>query len=118
MLHARPDTAQVDAGDAVERFGRLVGRVGERQHDARVVERHVKPAERVDGAVDERGDLVLVRDVTGRAEGVVPGVGERGGAERAASPSTSASTTAAPAAAKARAVSSPMPPAAPVTRAT
>jgi hypothetical protein len=69
VLHARPYAAQVDGRDAVEALGRFVGRVGERQHDAGVVERHVEPAELGDGAIDERGDLVFVGDVTGDAEG-------------------------------------------------
>ncbi len=39
VLHTRPDTAEIDAVDAVERFGRFVCRVDEREHDACVVER-------------------------------------------------------------------------------
>ena len=57
-------------------LGRLVGRVGEREHDAGVVERHVEPAELGDGAIDERGDLVFVGDVAGDAERLVAGGGQ------------------------------------------
>ena len=57
-------------------FGRFVGRVGERQHDPGVVERHVEPAELGDGAIDERGDLVFVGDVAGDAQGLVAGGGQ------------------------------------------
>jgi len=63
VLHARPDAAQVDGGDAVEAVGQFVGRVSERQHDAGVVEGHVEPAELADGAIDERADLILVGDI-------------------------------------------------------
>ena len=57
-------------------LGRLVGGVGEREHDAGVVEGHVEPAELGDGAIDQRGDLVLVGDVAGDAERTVAGGGQ------------------------------------------
>jgi hypothetical protein len=110
--------SQVDRADAVEVLGRLVGGVGEREHDAGVVEGHVEPAELGDGAVDERGDLVFVGDVAGDAERAITGGGQLVGRGAQRLSLTSASTTAAPAVAKARAVSRPMPAPAPVTRAT
>ena len=76
VLHAGPDAAQVDRADAVEGLGRLVGGVGQREHDAGVVEGHVEPAELGDGALDEGGDLVLVGDVAGDAERPVTGGGQ------------------------------------------
>src|SRR3712207_6039994 len=84
MLHGGPDSAQVDGVDAVEVLGRLVGGVIRRDLDAGVVERHVEAAEGGDGALDEGGDLVLVRDVAGDAERLVSGVGQLsgGGAQR------------------------------------
>jgi hypothetical protein len=84
VLHARPDAAEVDRRDAVEALGRLIGGVGEREHDPGVVERHVEPAEVGDGAIHQRGDLVLVGDVAGHAEPAVPGGGQlvRGFAQR------------------------------------
>ena len=72
----------------------------------------------VDRAVDQRGDLVLVGDVARHAERVVAGGVSSSVGRRAAPLVDVGETTAAPAAAKARAVSSPMPAAAPVTRAT
>ena len=120
MLHAGPDAAQVDGVDPVEQFGGFVGGVGGWGLDAGVVERHVEPAERGDGAVDHRRDLVLVGDVAGDAEHLMPGslqiVRSRAGC--AGVVVVAASTTAAPASAKARAVARPMPELAPVTRAT
>jgi len=68
VLHAGPHAAQVDRGDAVEVLGRLVRRVARRDHDPRVIERHVEAAELPDGALDEGGDLLLVRDLAGDAE--------------------------------------------------
>src|SRR4051794_2598390 len=84
MLHAGPDAAQVDRADAVEVLGRLVGGVAERKHDAGVVEGHVEAAVLGDGAVDERGDLILVGDVARDAERAVTEVGQLvgGGAKR------------------------------------
>jgi hypothetical protein len=38
-------------------------------------EGHVEPAERVDGGGDEGGDLVLVGDIAGHPEHLVPGGG-------------------------------------------
>src|SRR4051794_13268953 len=76
MLHAGPDAAQVDRADAVEVLGRLVGGVAERKHDAGVVEGHVEAAVLGDGAVDERGDLILVGDVARDAERAVTEVGQ------------------------------------------
>ena len=57
------------AGDAIEGLGRFVGGVAQREHDAGVVEGHVEPAELGDRAIDEGGNLVLVGDVAGDAEG-------------------------------------------------
>src|SRR5947209_13075539 len=59
----RPHLVQVDRGDAVEAAGQFIGGIGERQHDAGVVEGHVEPAELGDGAIDARGDLILVGDI-------------------------------------------------------
>jgi hypothetical protein len=83
VLHARPDTAQVDRGDPVEVLGRLVGRVAGRDLDAGVVEGHVEPAEGVDRALDEGGNLGLVGHVAGDGERLMTGGGELvgGGAE-------------------------------------
>ena len=84
VLHAGPDAAQVDGVDAVEVLGRLVGGVARGDLDAGVVERHVEPAERVDRALDEGGDLVLVGDVAGDGERPMTGGGQLvgGGAKR------------------------------------
>lgn len=41
-----------------------------------VVVGHVEAPEGLDGAVDRGGDLVLVADVAGEGEDLVPGVGE------------------------------------------
>lgn len=76
MFHARPDAAQVDRIDAVEDVGRLVGGVARRDLDAGVVERHVQPAEGVDRALDEGGDLVLVGHIAGHAERLITGGGQ------------------------------------------
>jgi hypothetical protein len=104
FMHAQ--TPRVDGGDAVEAVGQFVGRVSERQHDSCVVEGHVKPAELGDGAIDERGDLILVGNIARDAQDPMAlGTQLLGrGAQRSL---TSASTTAAPLLAHARAVSSP-----------
>jgi hypothetical protein len=83
VLHAGPDAALVDRGDAVEVLGRLFGGVRRRDHDAGVVEGHVEPAEGVHRAVDEGGDLGLVGHVAGDAERLMTGGGQLvgGGAE-------------------------------------
>jgi len=52
-------------------LGWLVRRIGRRDLDASIVERHVQPAERGNCAVDHGGDLVFGGDVTGYAEGLV-----------------------------------------------
>jgi hypothetical protein len=82
VLHARPDAAQVDRGDAIEVLGRLVGRIGQTEHDAGVVEGHVEPTEGVHDAVDEAGDLVLVGHVAGDAERLMAGGGQLVGGSR------------------------------------
>ena len=51
VLHAGPHPAEVDGVDPVEDLGGLVGGVAGRDLDAGVVERHVEPAEGVDGRV-------------------------------------------------------------------
>ena len=76
VLHAGPDAAQVDRGDAVEALGWFVGGVGEREHDPGVVERHVKLAELGDGAIHQRRDLILVGHVAGHADRTVSGGGQ------------------------------------------
>jgi hypothetical protein len=118
MLHARPDTAQINGDHLVEALGRLIGWVASEADDAGIVEGHVQPAVGRDGALDHLGDLHLIRhsQVTPMAwwpSAVNPSV-----ARRSASSSMSASTTAAPASAKAFTLASPMPELAPVTRAT
>ena len=119
VLHAGPHAAEVDGVDPVEQVGGFVGGVGGWGLDAGVVERHVEPAERGDGAVDHRGDLVLVGDVAGDAEHLVSGgLQVVGGGAASGVVVVAARTTAAPASAKARAVARPMPELAPVTRAT
>jgi hypothetical protein len=75
VLHAGPDAAQVDGGDAVEVLDRLVGRI-RRRADAGVAEGHVEPAERVDRARYEFGDLGLVGYVAGHAERLITGGGQ------------------------------------------
>jgi hypothetical protein len=60
----------------LEGLGRLVCGVGQRDHDPGVVERHVEPAELVNGAIDERRHLVLVGDVARNAERAVAGGGQ------------------------------------------
>jgi hypothetical protein len=85
VLHAVPDAAEVDRRDTLEALGRLVGRVGGRDHDAGVVECHVEPPELGDGALHEGGDLALVGDVAGDTEGLASRGGQLvgRGAERA-----------------------------------
>ena len=68
VLHAGPDAAEVDRVHPVEVVGGLVGGVAWWDHDPGVVERHVEPAQGSDGAVDEGGDLVFVRDVAWDAQ--------------------------------------------------
>ena len=106
------------ARDAVEALGRLVGGVGEREHDAGVVERHVEPAERVDGALDQGGDLVLVGDVAGDAERLVAGGGQLVGRGAQRLLVDVGEHDGGAGAANARAVARPMPEPAPVTSAT
>ncbi len=48
---------------SVEVAGRLICGVARRNHDPGVVERHVEPVERRDGALDKGGDLVFVGHV-------------------------------------------------------
>ena len=118
VLHAGPDAAEVDGVDPVEQVGGFVGGVGGWGLDAGVVECHVEPAERGDGAVDHRGDLGLVGDVAGDAEHLMPGGCRSSAAALDGFVAWATRATAAPASAKARAVARPMPELAPVTRAT
>jgi hypothetical protein len=76
VFHAGPHAAQVDCGHPIERLRWFVGRVTDRELDARVVEGHVEPAERIDGGGDEGGDLVLVGDVARHPEHLMPGSGQ------------------------------------------
>jgi hypothetical protein len=76
VLHAGPDAAQVDRVHAVEGLGRLVGGVGRWGLDAGVVERDVEPAEGVDRALDQGGDLVLVGDIAADTERSIAGGGQ------------------------------------------
>ena len=78
VFHAGPHAAQVDRVDPVEHLGGFVGGVARRDLDAGVVERHVQPAERVDGGLHRRGDAVLVGDVAFDAERLVAGAGKFG----------------------------------------
>jgi hypothetical protein len=73
MLHARPHPAQVDRIDPVEDLGRLVGGIAGRDLDAGVVERHVEPAERVDGGPHHGRHAVLVGHVTPDADDPMAG---------------------------------------------
>ena len=61
---------------AVVRLGWFVGGVGRRGLDAGVVERQVEPAEGVDCAFDQGGDLLLVGHVAGNSERLIPGGGQ------------------------------------------
>ena len=101
VLHGCPHATEVDGVDPVEQLGRFVGGVGGWGLDAGVVERHVEPTERGDGALDHRGDLVLVGHVAGHAEHLVPGGGSSSVAAWTAGSWWAASTTAAPASANA-----------------
>ena len=76
VLHAGPDAAQVDRVHAVEGFGRFVGRIGRRSLDAGVVEREVEPAESVDRALDQGGDLLLVGHVADDVQRLVTRSGQ------------------------------------------
>src|SRR5829696_1230090 len=71
VLHAGPHPAQVDRVDTVEDLGRFVGGLAGGNLDAGVVERHVEPSERGDGAVHHGGHAVLVGDVAGDAQHLV-----------------------------------------------
>jgi hypothetical protein len=64
MFHAGPHTAQVNRIDTVEDLGRFVGGIAGWDLDAGVVERHVEPAERVDGRLRHGRHAVLVGHVT------------------------------------------------------
>jgi len=63
-LAAEDDAEQVDPGDLAE-IAEIDGDEVSRQAvaDAGIVEHDVQPAEMVDGAVDQRLDLVALRDV-------------------------------------------------------
>jgi hypothetical protein len=89
-----------------------------RHLDAGVVERHVEPTVLCDRTIDDCGYLLLVGDVAGDANSGAPPTTIRSASFAARSPSRSARTTEAPLSANIRAVASPMPFAAPVTRAT
>jgi hypothetical protein len=71
MLHARPDTAQINGDHLVEALGRLIGWVASEADDAGIVEGHVQPAVGRDGALDHLGDLHLIRHVAGDADGLL-----------------------------------------------
>ena len=116
VLHAGPDAAQIDGVDPVEHLGGLVGGVDGGGLDAGVVVGHVQAAERLDGPGDGGGDLVLVGDVAAHGKYVVPGVAQLG-LGRVEGVGVDIGVVAAPASAKARAVASPIPELAPVTRA-
>src|SRR5215213_3044494 len=78
VLHAGLHPAQVDRVDTVEDLGRFVGGLAGGNLDAGVVERHVEPSERGDGAVHHGGHAVLVGDVAGDAQHLVA-IGEGAG---------------------------------------
>jgi hypothetical protein len=73
VFHAGPHPAQVDRTDPVEDLGRLVGGIAGWNLDAGVVERHVEPAEGVDGCLHHGGRAVLIRHVTTNPEHPVAG---------------------------------------------
>jgi hypothetical protein len=72
VFHRRPHAAQVHGCDRVETVCGFVGRVGGRDHDAGVVERHIEPAEAVDGGAYGGLDLSLVGHIAGDREHGVP----------------------------------------------
>jgi hypothetical protein len=101
--------AQVDRVDTVEDLCRFVGGIARRNLNAGVVERHVEPAERVDGRLHHGSHAVLVGHVATNAQDLVAGGGQSSAAELSVVSLMSARTTAAPASANARAVARPMP---------
>jgi hypothetical protein len=64
MFHASPHTSQVDRIDPVKDLSRFVCGVAGWDLDAGVVERHIEPAERVDGRLHHGRHAVLVGHVT------------------------------------------------------
>jgi hypothetical protein len=64
MLHTRPHPAQVNRSDPIEDLGRLVGDITGRNHNAGVIERHIQPAERINGRLHHGRHAVLVGHIT------------------------------------------------------
>ena len=118
VLHASPDTPQIDGVHPVKRLRRLVRHIGSWSLDARIVEGGVKPAKGSDGALHHRRHLSFVDTSQSTPIASPPADLISSTAFCKASSLTSAKVTAAPAWAKARAVASPIPEAAPVTSAT
>ena len=75
FMHAHTPRRLI-AVDPVEDLGRFVGGIAGWNLDAGVVERHVEPAERVDGRLHHGGHAVLVGHVTPNAEDPVAGGGQ------------------------------------------
>jgi hypothetical protein len=118
VLHADKRSAQVDVEDAIPFFEFDLGERRGLVFDARVVERDVEPAERLDSARDPRLDLLRLDTSQAMIRTSPPASLIASAVCRSASSVRSRMATRAPSVANATAVARPMPLAAPVTKAT
>ena len=73
VLHASPDTAKVYSVHPIEVLRGLVRCIARRHLDARVVERHIEPAEMRHSPLDHVCDLRLVGDIADHTHDPTPG---------------------------------------------
>ena len=118
MFHARPHPAQVDRRDSVEDLRRLAGGTAGWNHNPGIVERHIEPAERIDGHGDHGRHAVLVGHVTTNTKHLVAGGCQLLCGRTKRGLVDVCDYHRAPASANARAVAKPMPELPPVTSAT
>src|SRR5882724_981920 len=76
MLHAVPDSPQVDRDDTVEFLAAGISSVDRRTLHAGIVERSIQPSKGIHGLFDHRRDFVFVRDVTAHGQHPMPSGGE------------------------------------------
>jgi hypothetical protein len=76
VLHRRPDPPVIEAVEPVDVAGLFLGDAGVGNLDAGIVERRIEPPERRHGLGNRGRDLVLVGDIAGEGEHLVPGRGQ------------------------------------------